>query len=657
VTRGRGLALAVAAGTLVRAPFLAVALRAPLDADTSIIGLMARHPLRSATMWGQPYGSPLEGWLAAPFVLAIPSPALAMRLFYAALGLALVPIAYLLAEAFDRRAALPAGLLAACAPSYFLLLAVLPPPLYPSTLLLGGLALLFAVRLGERLARGEAPFGRAVLWGLLCGAALWTHLSALGPAAAGVLYLLVRGRRRLLVPITAGLAAALGSLPLWAVETRYGGLWRVVRVADHREHFGPHFVGLAASLHRTLGGLFSAHTPIVADAVQSIAAPGVVVVLLAVLYVASVPGFLKRLRADPRVGLLLAAAVLATVFFLVPLRSQAHTTRFLVALYLPVTVAFALAWAGTRIQPVLVAMLCVLNLAGGASLLRALRALDMTRPPYGVGSLGKVRAFLEQQGVSRAFADYEIAYRLSFASGERLLVSQPINERFPGHPLPYLDEVRFASDVAWILAPGTGNRLPRPAAFSAALERLGGRWKARRFGTLTVYYAFAPPFGPEAQSLPGFSVPAGGTAGVDLPSPRPLAALELYARDGVWPRGLDVEAAGADGRFTTVERVRYGPPFALAWVNGHPEMHPPREVLVVPMAGLRAAALRVTSQSGAGLDLERVLLHEVPQGEPPPWPSPPPAADWGGRRLALAAEPHPNRADWVLRSRLAAKAP
>ena len=57
--------LAVLLAVAVRAPFWAEALRTPVDGDTAIIGLMARHLGRGTTMWGQPYGSPLEAWLAA----------------------------------------------------------------------------------------------------------------------------------------------------------------------------------------------------------------------------------------------------------------------------------------------------------------------------------------------------------------------------------------------------------------------------------------------------------------------------------------------------------------------------------------------------------------------------------------------------------------
>ncbi len=99
------LLLAVALGALVRGPFWIEALRTPVDGDTAIIGLMARHLGRGTTMWGQPYGSPVEAWVAAPFFALLGSSAATLRAVYFALGLALIPAAWALGRALDPRAA------------------------------------------------------------------------------------------------------------------------------------------------------------------------------------------------------------------------------------------------------------------------------------------------------------------------------------------------------------------------------------------------------------------------------------------------------------------------------------------------------------------------------------------------------------------------
>ena len=68
------LPLVLMLAVVVRVPFWIEALRTPLDGDTAIIGLMALHPLQDTAMWGQPYGSPLEAWLASPVLMSCMPP-------------------------------------------------------------------------------------------------------------------------------------------------------------------------------------------------------------------------------------------------------------------------------------------------------------------------------------------------------------------------------------------------------------------------------------------------------------------------------------------------------------------------------------------------------------------------------------------------------
>ena len=66
----RAIPLALLLAIVVRLPFWIEALHTPVDGDTAIVGLMARHPGVGTTFWGQPYGSPLDSWVALPFVAA-----------------------------------------------------------------------------------------------------------------------------------------------------------------------------------------------------------------------------------------------------------------------------------------------------------------------------------------------------------------------------------------------------------------------------------------------------------------------------------------------------------------------------------------------------------------------------------------------------------
>ena len=86
----RAIPLALLLAVLVRVPFWIEALHTPVDGDTAIVGLMARHPGEGTTLWGQPYGSPLDAWVATPFVAILGSSVEALRLPSFLLSLLLV---------------------------------------------------------------------------------------------------------------------------------------------------------------------------------------------------------------------------------------------------------------------------------------------------------------------------------------------------------------------------------------------------------------------------------------------------------------------------------------------------------------------------------------------------------------------------------------
>ena len=482
----------MALAALLRLPFWILAWRAPVDADTAIVGLMARHLGLSATFWGQPYGSPLESWLVAPAV-ALGAGGHAVRVLYFGLALCLVPLAHALAGRIDRRAALPAALVVACPPAYGLLIAALPPPLYPATLALGGLLLLLALELRQRLEAGRQATGFAAAWGALAGLALWTHLMSASVVLAGLISLapVLTRRRGALLVLPASLLAA--SSPMWLRAIRDGQIFTIVRLSSPRITWSEHLFSLLPGLHRPLGGLLGAGVPVIPDLEQRLQAPAWVTAALAVLWIGLVVEGVRHARNTAAGRLALTAAVLTVLFFLVPRRSDVHTIRFLTPLYVPLAAlaGTALAAGGTVRRAALVALLA-LHAAGAAQLFEAWQGADRARAPYLTPDLEPTRRFLEERGIRHAFASYEAAYRLTFDSGETLVVSQPWNERFPRFPLPYLEEVRAASRVAWVLTPGIPSELPSPDAFEAALQRAGGSWRRERAGAAIVFYDFVP---------------------------------------------------------------------------------------------------------------------------------------------------------------------
>ncbi|HXK08556.1 MAG TPA: glycosyltransferase family 39 protein [Vicinamibacteria bacterium] len=672
----RAIPLALLLAIAVRLPFWIEALRTPVDGDTAIVGLMARHPGVGSTLWGQPYGSPLDSWVALPFVAVWGYSVEALRVPCFFLSLLLVPLAYALARELHERAALPAAVLVACPPPYFLLLAALPPPFYPTTLALCGVILLLAARAGRRLADAEAPppRGTLLLLGISSGLALWTHLmSASAVAAAGAWVLFrSRGKRRLLAWGLVPFVAA--SAPLWSRALRDDEATRIVRVSARNESSLDHLAATLEHLHEPVGGVLGTHVPVVADDADLVLhAPGWAAGLTVLLY-----GFLLVLagRAATRrhvASLYLLAAGLALLAFPLPLRAAPHTIRFLTPLYLPVAalVAWSAAPRGTsRRAWVAVLALATLHLGLGLQLLETWRRTDRAALPFLLEDLRPVRRLLEAEGVRRVYASYGTAFRLTWESGERIVASPPWNDRFRHWPLPLLDEVRFAKNVAWVLTPAVPSGLPTPEEFELAMRRLGGRWRRDVAGPAIVFHAFVPPFAPDAVPWPGAG-PAGDadlrtcvepdpTAPFELrlAAPRPLEAVTLLsALDGPrLPRSADIQVS-ADGRsFETVaSRRRREERLDLRWVNGHPQAIIDHDVFAIPLGGRPVAALRIVPvESGERWRVGEILLHDVAgRSAWDEWLDP--GLDWEARRRALVEKPLPGREDWYSRVLLAAR--
>lgn len=671
------LLLALALAAALRAPFWLEAARTPLDGDAAIVGLMARHPFASATLWGQPYGSPLDGWLAAPFVRALGTTTLAVRLPGFLLGLALVPLAWAMGRALDPRAALPAAILAACPSSYMLLMSALPPPLYAGALLLSGALLATAVPLGEALERGAAASLRLVAWGALAGLALWTHLMTASVVLAGVAWLLsrARGTRRRLLPLLVALAA--GAAPWW---------WRALCDPAATQALGlrmspaavlGHAAEVVPRLHETLGGLLGVWTPWVADVAEPVAATPVwaaaPLVLLQGLLLAAVWPALRKSRSA---WMLVGAVLLTLAAFPLSRRAGPADVRFLTPLYQP---AIALmAWSlvrllGARRACAAAGLIAALASSGGARLMADWRGADRAVAPFHLPDLAPVRRFLDLHGISRAYASYGPAYRLSYESGERLVVSQFRNERFPDQPLPYLDEVRFADRVAWILTPEVPSDMPTPTAFENDLRVAGGSWRRDSVGPAVVFHAFAPPFGPEVVPLASagragdgdldtaIAEPGRGSVRFDVAPPRRLDAVTFLAPSAGQrlPPAFDVEASADGAAFDVVARRRpRRDRLDLVWEGGQPRYALDSSLLAVPLGGRDVAALRlVPAGESVPWALAEVLLHPSPAGPSrATWgDGAAPDVPWSERRERLAASPRRQRVEWYVRMLIAAR--
>ena len=355
-----------------------------------------------------------------------------------------------------------------------------------------------------------------------------------------------------------------------------------------------------------------------------------------------------------------------------PVRSDPHTVRFLTPALVPLAVlaaAGAVRLAKRRRAWILVVALCAANLWTGARLLEAWRQVG---PEGLVPDCAPVVELLGRSGIARAYASYHTAYCVTYTSGEKVVASPPWNERFWGYPMPYLDEVRFAPRVAWVLVPGVDFGLPSPRTFESKLIGIGGRYARHEAGPAVVFDDFAPPFAaraaPRALAGPGgdgdvstrILEPAAGSAVFVLREPVATAGLTLLAgpTDPGLPRAMDVEVSSDGSTFQRVARRRGGRQTVdLAWINGHPQFLVDDLAFSAALDGRVVNAVRITPTEPAPWSIAEIFVHPL-GGEVGPWTSAErEQGSWRARRDALAEHPEPDDAGVSYRALLARRHP
>jgi len=473
------------------------------------------------------------------------------------------------------------------------------------------------------------------------------------------------------------------SAPWWGRALADPQALEMVSVSGRRAGLGAHLADTLPRLHEPIGGLLGTHVPLVADDAEHVLeASGLGAAAIVIAYGLALVFAVRRAGRAPadegavRARLLLIAAGLALLAFPFPLRSSAASIRFLTPAYLPVIVLVtwaAVSAGGRRRAWTLVMVLAAAHLFTARRLVDAWRVADRAEPPFLLVDLAPVRAWLDAHNVHHAYASYGPAYRLTFESGERIVASQPWNERFLHYPLPYLDEVRFAKNVAWVLTPDVPTDLPAPRAFEEALTRAGGRWRREEVGRAVAYDGFAPPFAPTVERLASAGAAGDGDpATLVRPSPTDPTTFVLApprALDGVTlfsaaaaerlPRSMDVAVSTDGTTFETVaRRRRRGERDDLRWVNGHPQYVLDHDLVAIPLGGQVVTAIRIVPVlSSDAWTLSEVLLHPAaPAAARAGWDEwLDPHLSWKERGQALEAQPRRDREDWYYRWMLAAR--
>lgn len=649
---GIGLALAT------RVPLLALTHHLPVSNDDAIPLLMARQVLRgelSTILWNQPYNGALDAYLLAPGLL-LGSAHGVFRAYEALCAVLLIVAAGLVARRLGGAgASVWAAVLAAVGTPYMALMTAIGPT--PNFLLplLVSVPLLVGMRRLDGPTRGR---GGALLAGLVSGLAIWDSALAVpsllgvgaGLAAAGL-----RPRRSAAAAYVAGLVA--GASPL--LLARAVGASASSPITDLRPRWL--WTDGLADLGHAVAGLAGLQVPLVVDGRERALLPLFAATLLGTALLAAAALGAASRRSLPLVGWALALAAA----FALSRRTGADEVRYLYGLTVPV---LALAGAGlarsSRIARAAPLMLVIAILVpwglGHRALVRAWSDPAHASAVWEVPPLDPVLDTLQRAGLRSAYASLQFAGRLTLESGGRVLASQAWNERVPGDPLRFRDEVDLDPRAAWVLSSRLSRGMPRAGGFRELLGSLGGSWREDLPGDFVVFRRFTPPYD-ESRPVPAGQLSVATIDGTALPasvldrdgatawisplglargaglvvrpaSPRRLSAvvlaLELERSPPAVPWVCEV-----DGVTVASGPARHG----LQWVNGAPRAGRQALLAVALPSDRPAAEVRLLFQeAGPPLALGEVFLYG---------PDEPPLPDAGAAASAQALE-HARSGRW-----------
>jgi hypothetical protein len=629
------LVFAAARGALHLATF-----HLPLSTDDAVPMIQVRmlwHGQPVTTLINQPYNGTLDTYLLAPLTLVFTSHA-AFRVYQLLAAAALISVIAVLA----RRAAGPAaGWAAALAAALGTPYMAMNTAIGPVPNFLVGIVVALVVILLWPASEGGAGIGRGFAAGVAAGLGTWNTVLTVPCLAGSLGGLFAAGipLRRAAIGFVPGFA--LGLLPaLIARGIGASGVTAATRVQPYAVRAAAHWTEGLDVILRVWQGLFGIRIPLVVDGPEwtSLPAPIPVVVALVLL-------ILIALGIGRRTLPFLGWALVFSAAFALSARPEWTDVRYAYNLTIPVLVlagcGLVRAWQRNRgIACVLLAIIVGAWLWGQQIVLAHWRDPQHAARVWQVPDLKPTLAALDRLHVESAYASFAFACRVVVESDERVLASQAWNERMPGDPLRYRDEVDLDPHAAWLLSSWLSRGMPRAGGFREILRAMGGLWREETVGELTTFYEFKPPFD-EGRAVPvrdiavsdesdtplpatvldrdtatGWRAPMGLSRGagirVRVSPARRLSAVVLAVDIGQSPLGVPWVATIGD------QIVGRGPErFAMQWVGGVPRAGKQALMTVVLPEAAAVSEVRIVFQdSGPPLWVSEVFAYgpdETPQ--------------------------------------------
>ncbi|MDD5483629.1 MAG: hypothetical protein PHP98_08265 [Kiritimatiellae bacterium] len=501
------VALLVMAAAVLRLAFFGISvIHVPESSDESLSLLQAKMIVEDRhtplLVMANPYQFPVESYLHAPLVKLLPRNAFGARVlpFILSLATTAVFIAALFLIA-PLKTNWPALLLLLFPSAYvFMLNSAYFIPQHSSFALLCACALYFAFRM-----RQAVPPLSAFLAGLCAGLAFSNHMLAMPLLALLGAYAVLGPnfslQRRVIPAFAAGVLLGLAPyiLAVWLIPGSYGAVSGTIPLSEAlRRLWGATLNGALAGVM----GITPCFFPDNRNTLELIPGFAKFFAVLWVLIMLAATAlrterFFRRLAETGRMtfeanDVLTGLAWLALIAFLFSARSLSHTYRYLLpaAWVFPFTLSYLYARSpqtGRVITGALAVFLAGFNLIASLALMREWTKPSFAEKEAALFDLKPAIAFLKENGIQHAYASYWLAYRLTYETGGDILCSQPINERFPGWPMPYKQTVDASPDAVFITAPKTKFD---PRLFEKDLAAMAVAFRKEQCGKITVYTGF-----------------------------------------------------------------------------------------------------------------------------------------------------------------------
>jgi hypothetical protein len=434
------------------------------DSDEAVVGLMARHIGRDGYpffYWGQHYGGTIElapiavsQWLFGSSVIALRLPTMVLAVVSSVLVWRIGRLV------LSPRGAVVAALITWLGPPAAVWFGVREALFYQPTVVIGLTLALVVLGARSHPARWRAPCAA-----LLLGLGLWTSLYVVYfvvPVFVSSIPTAVRAIRKRHWPrpttiVSIVVAFVVGTGPVLLDSAANGGAPFHISeafpvVGTYWYRFGWFFThGFPAGLG--LRETFTFHW---------IGGPVGVVAYLAVLVLVGRGVWLglRDLRWDA-VGLAASPFVFACIAFGTEQPNLRY--QFFVVPFVALVLVRSLdgRWRNTSAIIVALAVTLAITVIG----LGRLIDISDNSGIYKVGHVGDLRPaerVLDAKGITDVFADYWVAYRITYDTNEHIIAAPTAgSDRYQ----PYHDRVRAASRSAWVVEPGT-----QLAAFTGALD-------------------------------------------------------------------------------------------------------------------------------------------------------------------------------------------